>query len=85
MTTYAAGGFPDVTFAAAVDMVIFGKDLFLSVAFDLNDPIGSLKVTADTSTKWYKDKMNKENPTDTSKNYYDNPNPAVDFQLAGKA
>lgn len=65
-------------------MEIFGKSLYLSIAFNLTDPVGSLKVGADSSTEWYKNKMNKENPTDTSENYYDNPNPHVDFQLSGK-
>lgn len=84
LATYALGGFPDVTFNAGVDLVIFGKSLYLSLAFDLNDPVGSIQLGADRSTSWYKDKMNKENPTDTSQNYYDNANPYVDFQLSGK-
>lgn len=84
LATYAAGGFPGATFSAAVDLVIFGKNLYLSIAFNLNDPVGSLRVAADSSTDWYKGKMNKENPTDTSQNYYDNPNPNVDFQLSGE-
>ncbi|XP_068704515.1 uncharacterized protein [Montipora foliosa] len=82
LAAYASGGFPDVTFNAAVDLRIFGKNLYLSVAFDLKDPVGSIQVGADRSLSWYKDKMNKENPTDTSRNYYDNPNPFVDFQLS---
>ncbi|CAH3028156.1 unnamed protein product [Porites evermanni] len=82
LATYAAGGFPDMIFSAGVDLEIFGKSLYLSIAFNLNDPVGSLKVGADSSTEWYKNKMNKENPTDTSENYYDNPNPHVDFQLS---
>ncbi|XP_068704567.1 uncharacterized protein [Montipora foliosa] len=82
LATYASGGFPDVTFSAAVDLIIFGKNLYLSLAFDLKDPVGSIQLGADRSTSWYKDKMNKENPTDTSENYYDNPNPFVDFQLS---
>jgi len=65
-------------------MIIFGKNLYLALSFDLNDPVGSLRVGGDSATNWYKDKMNKENPTDTSQNYYDNPNPFVDFQLSGK-
>ena len=84
LATYAADGFPDMIFSAGVDLEIFGKSLYLSIAFNLNDPVGSLKVGADSSTEWYKNKMNKENPTDTSENYYDNPNPHVDFQLSGK-
>ena len=84
LATYASVGFPDLTFSAAVDLIIFGKNLYLSLAFDLKDPVGSIKLGADRSTSWYKDKMNKENPTDTSENYYDNPNPFVDFQLSGK-
>lgn len=84
LATYALGGFPDVTFNAAVDLVIFGKSLYLSLAFDLKDPVGSIQLGADRSTSWYKDKMNKENPTDTTQNYYDNANPNVDFQLSGK-
>ena len=84
LAAYASGGFPDVTFNAAVDLSIFGKNLYLAVAFDLKDPVGSIQVGADRSLSWYKDKMNKENPTDTSRNYYDNPNPFVDFQLSGK-
>ena len=83
LSSYAGGAFPDVTFAAAVDMVIFGKDLFLSLSFNLNDVVGSLLKGADASTNWYKEKMNKPNPTDTSTDYYDNPNPFVDFQLSG--
>lgn len=84
LATYAAGLFPNAVFNAAVDLIIFGKNLYLSLSFDLNDPVGSLKLGADSSTEWYKDNMNKENPTDTSTNYYDNPNPFVDFQLTGK-
>lgn len=86
MATYAGGGFPDVTFAAGVDMTIFGKNLYLSIALKLSSRqsiIDSLLAGSDSATSWYKDKMNKENPTDTSENYYDNPNPAVDFQLSG--
>ena len=65
-------------------MIIFGKNLYLALSFNLNDPVGSLRAGGDSATNWYKDKMNKENPTDTSQNYYDNPNPFVDFQLSGK-
>ena len=71
-------------FTAAVDLTIFGKRLFLAVSLDLNDIIGSLKVTADRSTSWYKDKMNPKGNTDTEKNYYDNPNPFADFEMSGK-
>lgn len=27
--------------------------------------------------------MNPKNPTDTEKNYYDNPNPFADFEMSG--
>lgn len=86
MAAYVGGRFPDVTFAAGVDMTIFGKNLYLSIALKLSSRqsiIDSLLAGSDSATSWYKDKMNKENPTDTSENYYDNPNPAVDFQLSG--
>ena len=75
-----------MTFAAGVDMTIFGKNLYLSIALKLSSRqsiIDSLLAGSDSATSWYKDKMNKKNPTDTSDNYYDNPNPAVDFQLSG--
>ena len=66
-----------------MDLVIFGKRLYLAVNFNLNDPVGSLKTGADTATEWYKDKMNNEGATDTEKNYYDNPNPFADFEMSG--
>jgi len=66
-----------------VDLVIFGKRLYLAVNFNLNDPVGSLKTGADTATEWYKDKMNNKGATDTEKNYYDNPNPFADFEMSG--
>jgi len=84
LSTYASGGFPDMIFTAAVDLVIFGADLFLAVSFNLRDPIGSLRATSDRSTDWYKDKMNQKDATDTETNYYDNPNPYVDFQMSGE-
>ncbi|KAJ7381185.1 hypothetical protein OS493_004785 [Desmophyllum pertusum] len=82
LSTYAAGGYPKAVFTAAVDLTIFGKDLFLAVSFDLYDVIGSLMVTSDSSTDWYKDKMNPKDATDTEKNYYDNPNPFADFEMS---
>lgn len=72
-------------FTAAVDMVIFGKDLFLAVSFNLRDPIGSLRTTSDKSTEWYKDKMNQPGATDTDTNYYDTANPYVDFEMTGES
>ena len=84
LSTYAAGGYPKAVFTAAVDLTIFGKDLFLAVSFDLYDVIGSLMVTSDSSTDWYKDKMNPKDATDTEKNYYDNPNPFADFEMSGE-
>jgi len=71
-------------FTAAVDLVIFGADLFLAASFNLRDPVGSLKVTSDRSTEWYEDKMNQKDATDTETNYYDNPNPFVDFAMSGE-
>ena len=67
-----------------MDLVIFGKRLYLAISFNLNDPVGSLKTGADTATEWYKDKMNNKGATDTEKNYYDNPNPFADFEMSGK-
>ena len=84
LSTYAAGGYPNAVFTAAVDLVIFGKDLFLAVSFDLNDPVGSLRATSDKSTDWYKEKMNQPDATDTDTNYYDNANPYVDFEMTGE-
>ena len=72
-------------FTAAVDLVIFGKDLFLAVSFNLNDPVGSLRATSDSSTQWYKDKMNQPDATDTDTNYYDTANPYVDFEMNGES
>ena len=83
LSSYAAGAFPDMIFTAAVDLVIFGKDLFLAVSFNLRDPIGSLRATSDKSTDWYKDKMNTKDASDTEKNYYDDPNPFADFEMSG--
>ena len=71
-------------FTAAVDLVIFGADLFLAVSFNLRDPVGSLRATSDRSTQWYEDKMNQKDATDTETNYYDNPNPFVDFAMSGE-
>ncbi|XP_020601762.1 uncharacterized protein LOC110040832 [Orbicella faveolata] len=82
LSTYASGGYPDMIFTAAVDLVIFGADLFLAVSFNLRDPIGSLRATSDKSTEWYQDKMNQKDATDTETNYYDNPNPYVDFAMS---
>lgn len=70
-------------FTAGVDLTIFGKRLFLGVSLDLADIVGSLKVTADKSTSWYKDKTNPKGRTDTEKNYYDKPNPFADFEMSG--
>lgn len=84
LSTYASGAYSGMIFTAAVDLVIFGKDLFLAASFDLRDPIGSLKVTSDRSTEWYQDKMNQKDATDTETNYYDNPNPYVDFAMSGE-
>ncbi len=55
------------------------------MGFNIGDPVGSLRSGADKSTEWYKDKMNPKNPTDTEKNYYDNPNPFADFEMSGTA
>ena len=77
------GGNSNLIFNAAVDLMIFGKRLFLATAFNLRDAIGSLKSGADKATEWYKDKMNNKGATDTEKNYYDNPNPYADFDMSG--
>ncbi|XP_048580608.1 uncharacterized protein LOC5507741 isoform X2 [Nematostella vectensis] len=69
------------TFAAGVDLTIFGKRMFLGLAFNLLDPIGSLKVGADAATSFYKNKMNPNGRTDTEKDYYDKPNPYSDFEM----
>lgn len=70
-------------FTAGVDLVIFGKDLFLAVSFNLRDPVGSLRATSDKSTEWYKDKTNQKDATDTETDYYDSPNPFVDLEMSG--
>ena len=77
------GGNSNLIFNAAVDLMIFGKRLFLATAFNLRDAIGSLKSGADKATEWYKDKVNNKGATDTEKNYYDNPNPYADFDMSG--
>ena len=84
LAAYANGAHSNFIFNAAVDLVIFGKRLYLAINFNLNDPVGSLKAGADTATEWYKDKMNNKAATDTEKNYYDNPNPFADFEMSGK-
>ena len=84
MSNYASGAYSGSVFNAAVDLTIFGKRLYLSLSFDLNDPVGSLRVGADRSTEWYKDKMNPPNPTGTETDYYDKPNPFTDFDFAGE-
>ena len=84
LAAYADGGFGDLIFNAAIDLTIFGKRLYLAAAFDLRDPVGSLKLGADKATEWYKDRMNRKNPTSTSENYYDNANPNADFELSGQ-
>ena len=71
-------------FTAAVDLIIFGKKLFLAVSFNLRDPVGSLRATSDTSTQWYQDKMNQKDATDTETNYYDNPTRFADFAITGE-
>ena len=53
------------------------------MGFNLKDPVGSVRTGADTATEWYKGKMNPMDATDTEKNYYDNPNPFVDFEMSG--
>ena len=83
LAAYANGAYSNFIFNAAVDLVIFGKRLYLTISFNLNDPVGSLKTGADTATEWYKDKMNNKAATDTEKNYYDSPNPFADFEMAG--
>lgn len=84
LAAFVRGSFAELVFSAGIDLVIFGKELYLSLAFNLRDPVGSVRVGGDTSVNWYKDKMNQANPTDTSENYYDNPNQFVDFELSGK-
>ena len=74
----------DVIFNAAIDLIIFGKRLYLAASFNLKDPVGSLKLGADKATVWYKDMMNRKNPTSTSENYYDNANPNTDFEMSGQ-
>ena len=74
----------DLIFNAAIDLTIFGKRYYLAASFDLRDPVGSLKLGADKATVWYKDMMNRKNPTDTSENYYDNANPNTDFEMSGQ-
>ena len=52
-----------MTFAAGVDMTIFGKNLYLSIALKLSSRqsiIDSLLAGSDSATSWYKDKMNKK-------------------------
>ena len=83
LAAYAGGGHSNFIFNAAVDLTIFGKRLYLAIGFNLKDPVGSLRGGADKATDWYKDKMNPKNPTDTEKNYYDNPNPFADFEMSG--
>ena len=83
LAAYANGAHSNFIFNAAVDLVIFGKRLYLAISFNLNDPVGSLKTGADTATEWYKDKINNRAATDTEKNYYDNPNPFADFEMSG--
>lgn len=82
LAAYAGGGHSNFIFNAAVDLTIFGKRLYLAIGFNLKDPVGSLRGGADKATDWYKDKMNPKNPTDTEKNYYDNPNPFADFEMS---
>lgn len=65
-------------------MMIFGQRFYTGVRFNLHDPFGSLKSTGDVATDWYKNRMNPKERTDTEKNYYDNPNPFVDFEMSGK-
>ena len=84
LAAYANGANSNFILNAAVDLIIFGKRLYLAIAFDLKDPVGSVRSGADTSLEWYKDKMNNKGATDTETNYYDNPNPFADFQNSGK-
>lgn len=84
LAAYVRGSFAELIFSTGIDLVIFGKELYLSLAFNLRDPVGSVRVGGDKSVNWYKDKMNQANPTDTSENYYDNPTQFVDFELSGK-
>ncbi|XP_067053119.1 uncharacterized protein [Acropora muricata] len=82
LAAYASGGFSNLIFNAAVDLMIFGKRLYLALGFNLRDPVGSVKFGSDKATDWYKDKMNKKGATSTAENYYDNPNPFSDFQFS---
>lgn len=84
METYASGGLKDLIFNAAVDMMIFGHRFYAGVQFNLRSPFTSLKSAGDSGTNWYKDKMNPKGRTGTEKNYYDNANPFVDFEMSGK-
>ena len=83
LAAYANGGFVDLIFNAAIDLTIFGKRLYLAASFNLRDPVGSLRLGADRATVWYKDRMNRNNPTSTAENYYDNANPNTDFEMSG--
>ena len=83
LAAYAKGSNTNFIFNAAIDLVIFGKRLYLAVNFNLKDPVGSVRSGADSATEWYKDKMNNKDATGTERNYYDNPNPFSDFQFSG--
>lgn len=83
LAAYARNAFVNVVFNAAIDLLVFGKRYYLATSFNLRDPVGSLRNGADRATEWYKDKMNRRNPTGTMENYYDNPNPNTDFEMSG--
>ncbi|KAK3707600.1 hypothetical protein QZH41_017862 [Actinostola sp. cb2023] len=82
MESYRIGIFKSMVFNAAVDLTIFGKRLYLALAFSLTNPFESLKGGANKATHWYKDKMNPKGRTDTEKQYYDKPNPFADFEMS---
>ncbi|XP_022792631.1 uncharacterized protein LOC111331727 [Stylophora pistillata] len=72
----------NVIFNAAIDLLIFGKRYYLATAFNLRDPVGSLRSGSDKATEWYKSNMNNEQATAPKSNFYDSPNPYADFEMS---
>ena len=71
-------------FAAAIDLTIFGKRLYLSMNIDLKNPATAIKNAGSKSVDHFKNKANPKSKTDVNERVYDSPNPYSDFELSGK-
>lgn len=73
-----------IIFAAAIDLTIFGKRLYLNMNINLKNPAAAIKNAASRSVDEFKKKANPKSKTDVDERVYDSPNPYSDFELSGE-